>query len=111
MNFVRLLPVIFSTLIMAAHFSRAGNGILMILCLLLPFLLFIKKQWVARLFQVLLVLGSLVWIQSIVHYAKIRSSMGESWTRLAIILGIVALFTALSALVFESKSLKERFCK
>jgi hypothetical protein len=109
MNFVRLLPVIFSTSIMAAHFSRAGNGFLMLMCLLLPFLLFVKKQWVARLFQVLLIIGGLIWIQSIVHYAKIRIAMGESWTRLAIILGVVALFTALSALVFQGKSLKERY--
>jgi len=109
MNFIRLLPVIFSCLLMAAHFSRAGSSFFVIICLFLPFLLLLKKQWVARLFQIFLVVGSLVWIQSIFHYAKIRSAAGESWTRLAIILGIVALFTGLSALVFQSKSLKERY--
>ncbi|MBC8186131.1 hypothetical protein H8E88_34035 [candidate division KSB1 bacterium] len=109
MNFIRLLPVIFSSIMMAAHFSRAAYGVLTIVCLLLPLILFIKKQWVARAFQVLLVLGGLVWIQSLVQLAKMRSAMGESWLRLAIILGIVALFTALSALVFESKSLKKRY--
>ncbi|OQX95095.1 hypothetical protein B6I21_07220 [candidate division KSB1 bacterium 4572_119] len=109
MNFIRLLPVIFSSIMIAAHFSRAAYGVLAIVCLLLPLILFIKKRWVARAYQVLLVLGGLVWIQSLVHYAKIRSAMGESWLRLAIILGVIALFTALSALVFESKSLKERY--
>ena len=59
MNFVRLLPVIFSALIMSAHFSRACQDELAIVCLILPFLLFIRKQWLARVFQVLLVIGFL----------------------------------------------------
>jgi len=109
MNFVRLLPVIFSALIMSAHFSRAYQDELAIVCLLLPFLLFIRKQWVARLFQVLLVIGSLVWVKTAWTLVQIRQAQGVSWMRLLIILGIVALFTGLSALVFQTKALKERY--
>jgi hypothetical protein len=109
MNFVRLLPVIFSALIMSAHFSRAYQDELAIVCLLLPFLLFIRKQWVARLFQVLLVIGSLVWVKTAWTLVQIRQAQGVSWIRLLIILGIVALFTGLSALVFQTKALKERY--
>jgi hypothetical protein len=35
--------------------------------------------------------------------------MGQPWTRLAIILGCVALATALCALVFETRRLRARF--
>ena len=109
MNFVRLLPVIFSALIMSAHFSRAYQNELAIVCLLLPFLLFIRKQWVARIFQILLVIGSLIWIKTAWTLAQVREAQGESWIRLVIILSIVALFTGLSALVFQTSSLKKRY--
>ena len=109
MNFVRLLPVIFSALIMSAHFSRAYQDELAVVCLLLPFLLFIRKQWVARLFQALLVVGSLVWIKTTWTLVQIRQAQEVSWIRLLIILGIVALFTGLSALVFQTKALKKRY--
>jgi hypothetical protein len=35
--------------------------------------------------------------------------MGEPWTRMAIILGVVAVITAASALVFRSRALRERY--
>jgi len=110
-NLLKLLPVILSSLIMGAHFSYVNIGYLVIICLLLPFLLLIRQQWVARVFQVLLIIGSLVWIERLWFLAQVRQSQGEPWIRLAIILGAVALFTGLSALVFQTRSLKERYSK
>ena len=109
MNVIRLLPVILSSILMAAHFSRASQNGLSIVCLMLPFLLFIKRRWVAKVFQVLLLIGAIEWIQTTLRIVHIRQVQGEAWMRLVIILGSVALFTALSALVFESKNLKLRF--
>ncbi|MCU0643776.1 MAG: 4Fe-4S binding protein [bacterium] len=94
---------------MAAHFSRANQTGLAIVCLLFPFLLLIKRRWVAIVFQVLLLLAAMEWIQTTLRIVHIRQSNGEAWTRLVIILGSVALFTALAALVFETKKLKQRF--
>jgi len=94
---------------MAAHFSRANQTGLVIVCLLFPLLLFIKRRWVAKVFQVLLLLAAIEWILTTLRIVHIRQMQGEAWIRLVIILGSVALFTALSALVFESKSLKQRF--
>ena len=110
-NLLRLLPVIFSALLMSAHFSYVNMDNLAIVCLILPFLLFIRQQWVARVFQVLLIIGSLVWIERLWSLAQIRQDQGEPWIRLIIILGAVALFTGLSALMFQSRSLKERYRK
>lgn len=109
LNFIRLLPVILSALLMAAHFSRADQTGLAIVGLLIPFLLLIKRRWVAIVFQVLLLLSAIEWIHTTQRIVQIRQANGEDWTRLVIILGSVALFTALSALVFESKRLKQRF--
>lgn len=109
MNIVRLLPIIVSFLILSAHFSRAGSPVLSILCLLIPLLLFIKRTWVARLIQIVLIIGSIEWIRSLFYYINQRQSIGEPYVRLVIILGIVALFTGLSALVFNNHSLKKRY--
>jgi len=109
LNLVRLIPVILSSILMAAHFSRANQNGLAIVCLMLPFLLFIRRRWVAKVFQVLLLLGAIEWIETTLRIVHIRQLQGQPWTRLVAILGGVALFTALSALVFETKSLKQRF--
>ena len=109
MNFVRLLPVIFSFGLLAAHFSRAGIFPLMIISLAIPLLLFITKRWATRSIQVLLVLGAAEWIRAMMGYIEIRKSIGEDWTRLAIILIAVALLTACAGLVFRGKKLRSTY--
>ena len=105
-NAVRLLPVILSLLLLAAHFYRAGHVVMTGLCLAVPLLLFLRKPWVPRLFQLLLILGAIEWLRSLYFFAAMRIAWEQPWTRLAIILGSVALFTALSALVFSSRKLR-----
>jgi hypothetical protein len=109
MNLLRLLPVLFSFGLIAAHFSRANLFPLVLVSLAIPFLLFIKKAWAARAIQLLLLLGAAEWIRAMFGYIAIRKEIGEDWTRLAIILIAVALLTACSGLVFRGKSLKKRF--
>jgi len=109
MNLLKLIPAILSFLLLGAHFSRADVSPLMFICIAFPLLFFVKKPWVARLSQLLLVLGALEWIRAIYIYAIERQAIGESWTRLAMILGIVALFTGFSALVFRFGSLRKRY--
>ena len=109
MNFLRLLPVILSFGLLAAHNSRADLFPLVILSLLIPFLLLIKKAWVARSIQILLLPGAAEWIRSMLGYIEVRKSIGEDWGRLAIILVTVAVLTACAGLVFRGKSLKKRY--
>lgn len=109
MNLVRLIPVMLSVLLLAAHFLRSGNGVLVLLCLLVPLLLLLRRPWVPRALQVLLVLGAAEWARTLWGFAATRRAHGQPWTRMALILGAVALFTLLSALVFRSKGLKQRY--
>jgi hypothetical protein len=109
MNFVRLIPVILSFGLLAAHFSRAGLVPLMILSVIIPFLLLMRKAWVARGVQILLLLGALEWIRSMFGYIELRKAIGDDWGRLAIILISVAVLTACSGLMFRGKSLKRRY--
>lgn len=109
MNFLRLLPVFISILLLGAHFFRAGQvAIVFVLLAILP-LLMIKKYWVPWIFQMVLLLGAVEWVRTIMTVANIRMQYGMPWTRMAVILGVVALLTACSGLVFRSKALRNRY--
>lgn len=109
MNFLRLLPVILSLLLLGAHFSRHNMGFLIIVPLVLLGLLFLREGWVARLIQWVLVLAGLEWLRTAVVLALQRQDLGMPWARSAVILGAVCLFTLASALVFRSAGLRKRY--
>ena len=109
MNFLRLLPVFISLLLLAAHFFRAGQSILAAVPVVLMVFLIVREKWVVWLIQLALVLGAIEWIRTLVAVAEVRLEYGMPWVRMAVILGAVAAFTALSSLVFRSKGLRERY--
>ncbi len=109
MIFVRLLPVIISLLILSAHFTRVGIHFLSLLLLILPFILLIRNKWIPPLLQLILAAGAAEWIRTLFIYVNQRQAVGEPYFRLILIIGTIALFTGLSALVFKNKALKERY--
>lgn len=100
--FLRLVPVFLSFLLLAAHFSRAGSPILVVLALGAPLLLLVRTPWAARVVQAALVLGALEWVRTTLAIAGRRMEAGEPWLRMAIILGAVTLFTLYSARLLRS---------
>ena len=106
MNFIRLLPVMLSFLLLGAHFFRAGDALLAGLSVALLLLLFLRETWIPKLFQMLLVLGALEWLRALYGFAQMRIASGEPWTRLAVILGSVAVLTGLSGLIFRNRKLR-----
>jgi hypothetical protein len=106
---LRLSPVIICFLLLAAHFYRAGQFLLTIACLALPLLLLVRRPWLPRLFQVLLLLGALEWLRTLYVFAGTRIAFDQPWGRLAVILGAVAAVTALSGLVFQGARLRSRY--
>ena len=109
MIFLRLIPVILSFLILGAHFSRLSLNSLMLLSILFPFLLFIKKAWIPKLFQLTLILAALEWLRSLYIYIQAYEDAGKSWTIVLLIMGGIALFTALSGLIFKNKSVRNKY--
>ena len=104
-----LLPVIFSLLLLSAHFSRANITLISYVFLILPFVLFIRHSLTARTMQIILILGTLEWIRTLYALAAYRISEDQPYIRLVIILVMVALFTLTSALVFFSDRLKDHY--
>jgi hypothetical protein len=96
--FLRALPVVLAALVLAAHFYRARSIPLAAAALALPLLLLVRERWSARAVQAGLLLGALEWVRTLAFFASQRMEVGRPWGRLAVILGVVAALTALSAL-------------
>lgn len=109
MTLVRLLPVALATWLIGAHFFRGGSVVLAACCVLAPGLLLVKRPWVARGAQALLVLAALEWFQTGVLLVRERQRLGLPVTRLSLILGGVAVLTAASAFVFRGTALRKRY--
>jgi hypothetical protein len=100
-------PVVLSILVLGAHFLRFGNWIGVFAALLLIVLLFLRRPWVARLMQAVLVLGALEWLRTAYELGHIRALHGQPYGRMLVILGIVAAVTFCSALLFQSQTLRK----
>ena len=100
------IPVLLSALVLAAHFYRMGNVGFVAFVLVLPLLLITRERWAVRVVQIGLLLAAAEWIRTAVTIAQIRAASGAPTTRMFVILGGVAAFTALSALPL--KRLAER---
>lgn len=104
-----LLPVVLSLAVLGAHFLRYGSSIGVLAALLLIALLFLRRPWVARVMQVVLVLGMLEWLRTMYELGHMRALQGQPYGRMLVILGIVAAVTLCSALLFQSKTLKTMY--
>jgi len=98
-----ITTTILSSLLMAAHFLRSGSHLFIAISLAMPLLLLFKKIWATRLLQCALVLATIIWIHTLVTVATTRQAASEPWTRMAIILGIVASLACLSAILLNIK--------
>lgn len=70
-----------------------------------------QKSWVPLFFQAVLLLGAAEWLRTLYFMTLVRLEYGEPWMRMAVILGTVAVFTALSGLMFWNKKLAARYSK
>jgi hypothetical protein len=106
---LQLVPVVLSLLVLAAHFLRSGNLFMVVIILALLGFLSVPRAWAARTIQIALLVGGAEWIRTLVVLARARAGAGEPALRMGLILGGVALLTALSALVFRTATLRRRF--
>lgn len=77
-----------------------------VLILLLLATLFLRNHWVLRLWQALLALALLMWIDTTLGFVQVRLAMGSPWLRLTLIMSAVIAFTLYSIFSLENKKLK-----
>jgi hypothetical protein len=104
---VLYVPIVFSLLLLGAHFLRYGNTLIVLGVVALLALLFVRRWWVARFMQFVLAAGALVWLWTLVLLVQERMALGAPYLRLAVILSAVAAVTVLAALLFQSRELKD----
>jgi len=105
----RLIPAVLSLLLLGAHFLRANQLALTAICAIAIILLLIKRAWVIALQQIILFIGSGIWISVTYQIWVQRGLLGEPRLRMALILGGVAVFTLISALILQSPVVQKRF--
>jgi len=102
------IPIILTCIVLGAHFLRSGSLFVVILCLAAPFLLLVRRAWSLWALQGLAYFSALVWASTTLDMIQMRTLLGESWTRLAIILGTVILFSIFSGLLLNAPAFKAR---
>ncbi len=108
-TFALLLPAIISLLVLAAHFLRYGNLIVIGTIALLLLLLLIRHKISARIVQLGLLLATIEWIGTAHMLISYRLDYDMPWIRLSAIMIFVILFTFASIFVFKTKTLRERY--
>lgn len=109
MIIVTSMPVVISSLLMAAHLYRHGWTLLAVFCLLLPLLLFVKHRLVPWVLIAALLGYAAEWGRALSVFIAVYSAHGQPTTRLIVILGTVIALTLLSSLVFSTKTMKQRY--
>jgi hypothetical protein len=103
------IPIVLSLVVLGAHFLRDGNSVGVFAALVVIGLLFIRRPWVARLIQFVLVLGTLEWLRTMYELAHVRALHGQPYGRMLVILGVVGAVTLCSALLFQTAELKKNY--
>jgi len=106
MKALAFTPIVLSLVVLGAHFLRYGNYPGVFVSLALIGLLLIRRPWVARLLQLVLILAGIEWLRTGYTLVHLRAAHGEPYMRMILILAVVAAFTMCSALVFQSPLLK-----
>ncbi len=91
-----LLPML-ALLLLAAHFFR--NGLFPLAAISLGFapLVFVSRPWAAPMLRAALALGSIEWLRTAWVLFERRALAGQPYTRMLLIIGAVAAFTAVAA--------------
>jgi hypothetical protein len=101
--------IVLAALLLAAHFLRAGNFALVVICLMAPLLLLIKQRWSLIALQLLTYIGAAIWLNTLFRLVSERILLGRSWGGVVAILGSVTLITILAGLLLNSPVIKARY--
>jgi hypothetical protein len=106
---LRISLAVAAALLLGAHFLRAGNFVMVTLCLAAPLLFLWRKRLSLMLLQFLAYCAAGTWVAVAVQLVQMRQQMGQAWTAAVIILGCVGLFTVLAGLLLNSRAIRERY--
>lgn len=104
-----IVPIVISFALLAAHFLRASQWALVALCAFFPVLLVIPRRWAARSVQLALIAAAIEWSLTLVLIAQQRIASGLPYTRSALILAGIAVFTLAAVFAFRLPAMRKRY--
>jgi ferredoxin len=105
---MRYIPLLLSWALLAAHHLRAGEPGLIGLWLSLPLALLLRRRWADHALQIILVGGAVEWVLTLQDLVRMYAQLGRPSLRATLILGGVAAFTVLSALVLGTRGRRQQ---
>lgn len=108
---VRVVLYWLVALLLGAHFLRAGNLTVAIMCVAVPFLFLYRRRLSRVLLQALAYGAAAAWLYTAWRLVQARQALGEHWMLAAAILGTVAAVSLLAGLLLNSRMMREWFAK
>lgn len=96
-------------LLLAAHFVRSGEYWLVVGCVLMPLLFFLRSRWSVYVLQLVAYLAVMCWIDAAVQIVSLRWRLGQPWLLAGAIMLAVTLFTAVAGLLLNSAAIRRRY--
>ncbi len=109
--YFRIAVYALAALLLGAHFLRAGNMLLVLICIAAPFVFFHRRRHSLVLLQVLAYGAATIWLYTAWQLIQTRQSLGQNWALAVAILGGVALYSLVAGLLLNSRAVRERYPK
>lgn len=107
----RMMPVVLSSWVFAAHFLRMGAMLPVALFVLSPLLLVIRHRVIPRLMSGLLLVMAAGWLVVTYDMVMMRLMLGQDWLRMAAIMTGVVCFTLASMCCFQTANAQQFYRK
>jgi len=105
----RIILYVFAALLTGAHFLRADNMLMVMLCIAAPFTFFYHRRPALILLQLLAYGAAATWLYTAWQLVQLRQSLGQAWTLAAAILGAVALVSLLAGLLLNARVMRDHY--
>ncbi|MEJ2053063.1 MAG: hypothetical protein P8X42_04000 [Calditrichaceae bacterium] len=111
MIIVRLLPLIFAQLLLAAHIMRSQGLIWAIIVLFLLMTLFIRRGWIIRFWQIIIGLAAIEWIRTTLIITHLRINIDMPYTRMLVIMIAVILYNLFVIYWLQRPVISDHYCR
>ncbi len=108
---IRVILYSLAALLLGAHFLRAGNMMLVLICIAVPCAFLYRGRDSLVLLQTFAYGAAATWLYTAWQLIQTRQSLGQNWALAAAILGAVALYSLLVGLLLNSRVMRERYPK
>jgi hypothetical protein len=105
----RISIYVVAAVLIAAHFLRVGDMVVVALCLATPLLFLVRRHWSLLVLQWLAYMAAAIWLFTAWQIVDMRLAFGQPWLRAALILLAVAVFSMLAGGLLRRRSLQLRY--